>query len=185
MGPEVWSPFDKNLRGDVEERSNVDEEHHAQCCHQRCEFCWFYFQFSTAEKVLKPVVSIVLYWWYHQMSHGCSGGSNSVMDSDWTATRKIYKLPHTSYFPSRRSKARKPTSRRFEPKADTTFSIHGCSELRKVETYLRDTDMTGLASAWAMARRRPKEYRRKVDAASRCSGVCPNTWPDLYISRVR
>ena len=33
--------------------------------------------------------------------------------------------------------------------------------------------MVGLASAWAMARRRPKEYRRKVDAATRCSGVCP------------
>ena len=32
--------------------------------------------------------------------------------------------------------------------------------------------MAGLASAWAVARRRPKEYRRKVDAATRCSGVC-------------
>ena len=38
---------------------------------------------------------------------------------------------------------------------------------------LRYTGMTGLASAWAMARRRPSEYRRKVDAATRCSGVCP------------
>ena len=27
----------------------------------------------------------------------------------------------------------------------------------------------GLASVWAMARRRTKEYRRKVDAATRCS----------------
>ena len=35
--------------------------------------------------------------------------------------------------------------------------------------------MTGSASTWAMARRRPKEYRRKVDAATRCSGVCPYT----------
>ena len=33
--------------------------------------------------------------------------------------------------------------------------------------------MAGLASAWAMARWRPEEYRRKVDAATRCSGVCP------------
>ena len=40
------------------------------------------------------------------------------------------------------------------------------------ESYLKDT---GMASAWAMARRRPKEYRRKVDAATRCSGVCPHT----------
>ena len=31
----------------------------------------------------------------------------------------------------------------------------------------------GPASAWAMARWRPKEYRRKVDGATRCSGVCP------------
>ena len=49
----------------------------------------------------------------------------------------------------------------------------------QTEAYLKDMDMTGLASAWAMARRRPKEYRRKVDAATRCSGVpSPHlTWP--------
>ena len=37
---------------------------------------------------------------------------------------------------------------------------------------------SGLASAWAMARRRPKEYCRKMDAATRYSGVCPPhlTW---------
>ena len=40
--------------------------------------------------------------------------------------------------------------------------------------YLKDTDMKGLASAWAMARRRQKDYRCKVDAAMRCSGVCPH-----------
>ena len=49
------------------------------------------------------------------------------------------------------------------------------SWLRKVVSYLKDADIAGLASAWAMARRRPKEYRRKVDAATRCSGVCPHT----------
>ena len=43
------------------------------------------------------------------------------------------------------------------------------------EGYLKDAGMTGLASAWAMAKRRTKEYRRKVDAATRCSGVCPHT----------
>ena len=43
------------------------------------------------------------------------------------------------------------------------------------EAYLKDTDMTGQASAWTMARRRLKEYRREVDAATRCSGVCPHT----------
>ena len=47
--------------------------------------------------------------------------------------------------------------------------------LRQLESYLRDTGMAGLASAWAMARRRLKEYRRKVNAATRCSGVCPHT----------
>ena len=31
--------------------------------------------------------------------------------------------------------------------------------------------MAGPASAWAMARREP-EYRREMDAATRCSGVC-------------
>ena len=53
------------------------------------------------------------------------------------------------------------------------------SWLRQVEAYLKDTGMRGLASVWAMARRRPKEYRRKVDAATRCSGVWQSnlTWP--------
>ena len=45
----------------------------------------------------------------------------------------------------------------------------------QVESYLKDMGMAGLASAWTMARRRIKEYRRKVDAATRCSGVCPHT----------
>ena len=45
----------------------------------------------------------------------------------------------------------------------------------QTEAYLKDAGMAGLASAWAMARRRPKEYRRKVGAATRCSGVCPHT----------
>ena len=45
----------------------------------------------------------------------------------------------------------------------------------QTEAYLKDMDMTGLASAWVMARRRPREYRRKVDAATHCSGVSPHT----------
>ena len=45
----------------------------------------------------------------------------------------------------------------------------------QTEAYLKDMDMTGLASVWAMDRRRPKEYCCKVDAATRCSGVCPHT----------
>ena len=45
----------------------------------------------------------------------------------------------------------------------------------QVESYLMDVGMTGLASDRAMARRRPREYRRKVDAATRYSGVCPHT----------
>ena len=32
---------------------------------------------------------------------------------------------------------------------------------------LKDMGLTGLASAWAMARRRPREYSRKVDALLR------------------
>ena len=39
--------------------------------------------------------------------------------------------------------------------------------------------MAGLAPAWAMASRRPNEYRRKVDAAARYSVVRPHTRPDL------
>ena len=53
------------------------------------------------------------------------------------------------------------------------------SRLRKMGSSLRDLGVAGLASAWAMARRRPNEYRRTVDAATRCSGACPHTWPNL------
>ena len=49
------------------------------------------------------------------------------------------------------------------------------SWLRQVESYLKNSGMAGLGSAWAMARRRPKVYRRKVDAATRCPGVCHHT----------
>ena len=52
--------------------------------------------------------------------------------------------------------------------------------LRQVESYLKDTGMAGLASAWAMARRRPKEYRRKVDAATHCSAAYAPI-PDLNV----
>ena len=45
------------------------------------------------------------------------------------------------------------------------------SWLCQAEAYLKDMGMAGLASAWAMAGRRLKEYRREVDAAMRCSGV--------------
>ena len=50
-----------------------------------------------------------------------------------------------------------------------------CMGDSQTEAYPEDMRMTGLASDWAMARRRPMEYRRKVDAATRCSGVCPHT----------
>ena len=43
---------------------------------------------------------------------------------------------------------------------------------------MKDMGMTGLASAWAIARRRTKYYRRKVTAATHCSCVCPHTRPD-------
>ena len=49
------------------------------------------------------------------------------------------------------------------------------SWLREVEAYLKDVGMTVLASAWTMARQRPRKYRRKVDAVTRCSDVRPHT----------
>ena len=59
------------------------------------------------------------------------------------------------------------------------------SWLRQVEYYLKDMGMAGLASAWAMAKRRTKEYRRKVDAATRCfSAPIPDlTWYDTFSGR--
>ena len=44
------------------------------------------------------------------------------------------------------------------------------SWLQQVDLHLREMAM-GQASAWGMARRRPLEFRRKVDAATRCSGA--------------
>ena len=48
------------------------------------------------------------------------------------------------------------------------------SWLQQVDRHLKEMGM-GQASAWGMARRRPLEYRRKVDAATRCSGACSHT----------
>ena len=47
--------------------------------------------------------------------------------------------------------------------------LSACLGDGQTEAYLKDMVMTGLASAWAIARRRPKEYRRvRMDAATRC-----------------
>ena len=48
------------------------------------------------------------------------------------------------------------------------------SSLQQVHRHLKEMGM-GQASAWRMARRRFLEYRRKVDAATRCSGACSHT----------
>ena len=55
------------------------------------------------------------------------------------------------------------------------------SWLRQLESYLKDAGMVGLGSSWAMARRRPKEYRRKVDAATPALAYAPI--PDLRMLR--
>ena len=45
-------------------------------------------------------------------------------------------------------------------------------------------DAMSPASAWALARRKPNEYRRKADAATRCYGVCPPqlTWSESLVT---
>ena len=48
------------------------------------------------------------------------------------------------------------------------------SWLQLVDRHLKEMGM-GQASAWGMARQRSLEYRRKVDAATRCSGACSHT----------
>ena len=48
------------------------------------------------------------------------------------------------------------------------------SWLQQVDPHLKEMGM-GQASAWGMARQRPLEYRRKVDAATCCSGACSHT----------
>ena len=46
-----------------------------------------------------------------------------------------------------------------------------CLSDGQTEAYLKDMGMASLASARAMAIRRTKEYRGKVDVVTRCSGV--------------
>ena len=46
--------------------------------------------------------------------------------------------------------------------------------LQQVDQHLKEMGM-GQVSAWGMARQRPLEYRRKVDAVTRCSGACSHT----------
>ena len=46
--------------------------------------------------------------------------------------------------------------------------------LQQVDRHLKEMGM-GQGSAWGMARRRPLECRRKVDAATRCSAACSHT----------
>ena len=48
------------------------------------------------------------------------------------------------------------------------------SWLQEVGQHLKEMGM-GQVSAWGMARWWPLEYRRKVDAATRCSGECSHT----------
>ena len=43
----------------------------------------------------------------------------------------------------------------------------------QIAFYLKDMGITGLAPALVMARQRRDEYRRKVEAATRCSGYAP------------
>ena len=50
------------------------------------------------------------------------------------------------------------------------------SWLEQVDQHLKETGM-GQASACGMARRRPLEYRQKVDAVTCCSGAYSHTWP--------
>ena len=48
------------------------------------------------------------------------------------------------------------------------------SWLQQVDQHLKEMGM-GEASAWGMVRRRPLEYRQKVDAVTCFSGACSNT----------
>ena len=48
------------------------------------------------------------------------------------------------------------------------------SWLQQVDRHLKEIGIAQ-ASAWGMARRRPLEYRRKVDTATRSSGTCSPT----------
>ena len=48
------------------------------------------------------------------------------------------------------------------------------SWLQQLDQHLKEM-MMGQASAWGMARRRPLEYRQKLDAATRCSGAYSHT----------
>ena len=75
------------------------------------------------------------------------------------------------------------------PDADPTHSILSAREphewrrpmgqpcaswLQQIDQHLKEMGM-GQASVWGLARCRPLKYRRKVDAATRCSSACAHT----------
>ena len=55
-----------------------------------------------------------------------------------------------------------------------THVPRGFSRLQYVDQHLKEMGM-GQADAWGMARRRPLEYWRKVDAVTRCSDASSHT----------
>ena len=80
---------------------------------------------------------------------------------------------HVAHFPDT-DPAPKILSARESPEWRRPMGRPRALWLEQVDRHLEEIGM-GQASAWGMARRRPLEYRRKVDAATRCSGACSHT----------
>ena len=52
--------------------------------------------------------------------------------------------------------------------------------LQQIDQHLKEMGMSQ-ASTWKMARQRPLEYQRKVDAVTSCVGAFSHTCPDLTL----
>ena len=80
---------------------------------------------------------------------------------------------HVAHFPDA-DPAHQILSARESPEWRRPMGRLRASWLQQIDQHLKEMGMDQV-SAWGMTRRRPMEYQRKVDAATRCSGACSHT----------
>ena len=87
--------------------------------------------------------------------------------------RQLWLYGHVARFPDA-GPAQQILSARESREWRKPMGLPCASWLQQVDRHLKEMGM-GQASARGMARQRPLEYRRKVDAAMRCSVACSQT----------
>ena len=87
--------------------------------------------------------------------------------------RQLWLYGHVAHFPDA-DPAHQILSARESREWRSPMGRPRASWLQQVDRHFMEMGM-GEASAWGMVRRRPLEYRQKVDAVTCFSGACSNT----------